>query len=882
MLIHSLKKSLGIRTRQASIAVLMIFAVATPCSAYRLSIGPPRAIPGVGGEAQSTVIGPDIKTECHTGLRFLVTSADNLSDNDNGQSKLPDRSIDPGVVIWMDINPDDGAAGTPQRSRFVNAPFVAIPGFGANPNGESKYRHAVGQDHDLITLDDGTVLLVIVGESVLPDDSIHGAWWNWSWTKNDSPFTIADGPGIRTVIWTWRSQDCGQTFQFVSEIDPASGPHRDLTWPCALPQVGYTVPYWTNAANEWADSNGTPFNNKTDGAQFKGYNQGGTDGPMASVDHTDGSVYLTYRCVGNHPKPKSAITTADPIFKPGLAAVPDGPIFELDENNLVNRTLVYRSVDAGATWSFVGQYIGMQWRAGVVPLDSRKFEDHHRLAFANSGTIAIGTSAGPAIGTKTGGSSPRLDFDSKVLKPAPEPDWSGRAALLVNFGPATTTFVLTNSSGSAPAGLSATGGTPQTMTAGGIFAETLAVTLRDSAGNPRSGVQVYFSAPSSGASAVLGNIVATTNDAGVAGVVATANDTAGSYPVSASVTLSDCPTCTEVTFGLTNLKADAPFIAAIGGAPQTAALGAAFAAPLRAAVRDGSGSPLQGAWVTFTQESSASAGATLSSQAVTNADGVASVFATAGGTPGTYKITASVGSCYYGNVFANSLIARDPIGGRVLFTYPSNPVYSPATGEVSAFGQNLYLVNPNPPFIYWNTDPVLPQDPANGFVVHLSIIDLGVGPLLLYWVDLDTKTNKATVMGRFLFRALGSTASQDLAKAEERGRSDDFAISDPFDPCPRTTWYGDYHMAFGYKAVLASTPANKNRDLYYYYPAWIDAPNGAVRFRRIGFDTSDTAPMTGLHVSKPLKPLRWKLTQRKAERLDFSKALELHPVVGPH
>jgi hypothetical protein len=79
------------------------------------------------------------------------------------------------------------------------------------------------------------------------------------------------------------------------------------------------------------------------------------------------------------------------------------------------------------------------------------------------------------------------------------------------------------------------GGANQAQVVGGVFGTPLAVVIKDAGGNPVPGVTVNFSAPSSGASAVLSAPSAVTNPNGVASVTATANGTSGTYVITASV-----------------------------------------------------------------------------------------------------------------------------------------------------------------------------------------------------------------------------------------------------------------------------------------------------------------------------------------------------------
>ena len=103
-----------------------------------------------------------------------------------------------------------------------------------------------------------------------------------------------------------------------------------------------------------------------------------------------------------------------------------------------------------------------------------------------------------------------------------------------------------------PASITATAGTPQSATVNTSFATQLQVTVKDSSNNPVSGAIVTFSAPGSGASGTFAGGVnaATTNASGVAiSAVFTANTTAGSYTVTASVSGVASP----ANFSLTNL-----------------------------------------------------------------------------------------------------------------------------------------------------------------------------------------------------------------------------------------------------------------------------------------------------------------------------------------
>lgn len=97
-------------------------------------------------------------------------------------------------------------------------------------------------------------------------------------------------------------------------------------------------------------------------------------------------------------------------------------------------------------------------------------------------------------------------------------------------------------------GTPAPGATPQSAARSAAFAQPLAVTIKDAAGNPLQGLVVIYNVPGSGASATLSAPTAVTNSNGVASVTATANATAGGYAVTAGVSGLVVP----ASFALTN------------------------------------------------------------------------------------------------------------------------------------------------------------------------------------------------------------------------------------------------------------------------------------------------------------------------------------------
>ncbi|MBY0502299.1 MAG: carboxypeptidase regulatory-like domain-containing protein [Bryobacteraceae bacterium] len=175
------------------------------------------------------------------------------------------------------------------------------------------------------------------------------------------------------------------------------------------------------------------------------------------------------------------------------------------------------------------------------------------------------------------------------------------------------------------------------------FGNRLGVLVKDTNGNPISGITVTFAVPASGASATFaaGVNTAVSDASGIAtSNVISANSVAGAYTVTASVG----SVASTVSFPLTNTAGAANSITATAGGAQTAIAGAAFALPLSATVRDSFGNPVSGVSVTFaaTTVSGATATFTGTNPVLTNAAGLAvSPVPTANAALGTYVATAT-------------------------------------------------------------------------------------------------------------------------------------------------------------------------------------------------------------------------------------------------
>jgi adhesin/invasin len=184
--------------------------------------------------------------------------------------------------------------------------------------------------------------------------------------------------------------------------------------------------------------------------------------------------------------------------------------------------------------------------------------------------------------------------------------------------------------------ISATGGTPQTTTIQTPFAAPLQVTVKDSQGNPVSGVSVSFTAPGTGASATLSAPSATTDASGNASVTATANNLAGGYAVTATAAGAG-----SAAFALTNTAGAASALAFVQQ-PQNTAAGATMA-PVSARLVDSGGNPVAGTQVTVSVPGSPGVlGGTTT--VTTDSTGLATYSDLKITVAGTYKLRVAAGS----------------------------------------------------------------------------------------------------------------------------------------------------------------------------------------------------------------------------------------------
>lgn len=192
------------------------------------------------------------------------------------------------------------------------------------------------------------------------------------------------------------------------------------------------------------------------------------------------------------------------------------------------------------------------------------------------------------------------------------------------------------------------------------FSPPVEVVLRDSTNHAIPNATVAFSAPSNGPSTSATSGTSKTGRDGTAFLpiaMATANDQAGSYVVTAQVTVGSPPGATlQVSIPLTNLADLDTSVTPSQGTPQNAAVGQRFAATLAVKVQDQFGNVVPGVPVTFTAPTTGASGTFpqgSTASVTTDASGAATApELTANSVQGTFTVTASTPSIQPGASFS--------------------------------------------------------------------------------------------------------------------------------------------------------------------------------------------------------------------------------------
>jgi hypothetical protein len=212
------------------------------------------------------------------------------------------------------------------------------------------------------------------------------------------------------------------------------------------------------------------------------------------------------------------------------------------------------------------------------------------------------------------------------------------------------------------------------------------------------------------------------------------------------------------------------------------------------------------------------------------------------GTPGTggqlaFKSIFSAGSSGYdfaqlpnvaieavgiGEPRPNILTRVPGAPGKVLLAVPSTFAV-PKLNPQETHGYKTFIVN-----TATDMNTIEPQDLTNyivpagrtagDLIMHLTVIDPGEGPIFLYWHDVSTASNSATIRGRVYFT---EDIFEDFVISKSNGNDTSFALQDPVG----TKYiYRDYKMAEGFRK--ADGPLQTKT--YQYFPVWMQPQNGGT------------------------------------------------------
>ena len=284
-------------------------------------------------------------------------------------------------------------------------------------------------------------------------------------------------------------------------------------------------------------------------------------------------------------------------------------------------------------------------------------------------------------------------------------------------GSTAANFSLTNLP-AVPTSIAVSAGTGQTTTISTAFATQMAVVVKDASNNPISGLSVTFTAPSTGASgSFTGSATVTTNASGIATAPAfTANGTAGTYSVSASVVGLGA----TASFSLTNQAGAPGIVVSSGGNNQSSPISTPFGTQLSVTVTDSGGNPLPNVTVTFTAPSSGASGSfsttqtaslafkpkvmaagfiqlaanapAISIQVQSNSSGVASIYFRANSVVGSYAVTASAGGATTTFALTNtkqaSTITFNPLPSLMQGSAPVTLTATSTSGDTVIFASS--------------------------------------------------------------------------------------------------------------------------------------------------------------------------------------------------
>ena len=167
------------------------------------------------------------------------------------------------------------------------------------------------------------------------------------------------------------------------------------------------------------------------------------------------------------------------------------------------------------------------------------------------------------------------------------------------------------------------------------------------------------------------------------------------------------------------------------------------------------------------------------------------------------------------------MIARAGDSQGLLLAFPTIVTEGKA-GKVRTNGYSVFFYDPQDSGTFSEIKAISPltESPEN-YVMDVTAIDIGSGPVLLYWMDVNTVSHRAKMRGRIIV-SLGHYSS-DFDITDE---TDLTVAANGYAQNTKTEYfYGDYHTASGY--VQQRGPALARKNIYHFYPLWVDRANGS-------------------------------------------------------
>lgn len=177
----------------------------------------------------------------------------------------------------------------------------------------------------------------------------------------------------------------------------------------------------------------------------------------------------------------------------------------------------------------------------------------------------------------------------------------------------------------------------------------------------------------------------------------------------------------------------------------------------------------------------------------------------------------------------HAILARTPGTSRGMMILPD---IIPNLG----FGYRIFFEGEQPDSFSEATTPITPATNSSADVVfHLQAVSSGSGnPVLLYWYDFDSVAKTITIRGRVV--AGDGKYSKDFALSRAGNKARSFPAQFP------AMGYGDYQTAGGYV---------RSDQVYVFHPMWVESGDNKAHFGTVIYDPSALTTDVMLKTVKP-------------------------------